>query len=267
MAAFGFIGTGNMGGALAKATAKSVDPKNIILNNKTTAKAESLASQLCCLTDTAEAVAEKCDFIFLGVKPQMMGNLLTTIAPILAVRKDSFVLVSMAAGLSIWDIRRMAGDDYPVIRIMPNMPVAVGAGVILFDYSENVSAEAVAAFQTALAGAGLVSHLPERLIDAGSALSGCGPAFVSLFVEALADGAVMCGLSRQQAMEYACQTLIGTAQMLCQTGLHPAQLKDAVCSPGGSTIAGVAALEGGAFRATAMDAILSAFERTKELGQ
>lgn len=267
MTTFGFIGTGNMGGAVAQAVAKAVDPKNILLNNRTAAKAQTLAQQLGCLTDTAEAVAANCDFIFLGVKPQMMAQLLDAIAPILAKRTDDFVLVSMAAGLSIWDIRHMAGDDYPVIRIMPNMPVAVGAGVILFDYSENVSAEAVAAFQTALAGAGLVSHLPERLIDAGSALAGCGPAFVSLFAEALADGAVMCGLSRQQAVEYACQTLIGTAQMLLKTGMHPGQLKDAVCSPGGSTIAGVAALEGGAFRATAMDAVLSAFERTKELGQ
>ena len=112
-----------------------------------------------------------------------------------------------------------------------------------------------------------MSHLPEKLIDAGSALSGCGPAFVSLFVEALADGAVACGLTRQQAVEYACQTLVGTARMLLQTGMHPGALKDAVCSPGGSTIAGVAALEGGAFRATAMDAVLSAYDRTKELGQ
>ena len=265
MATFGFIGTGNMGGALAKGTAKAVDPQNIILSNRTAAKAEALATQLGCKWDSVEAVAKTCDFIFLGVKPQMMADLLESISPVLSGRKDDFVLVTMAAGLSIWDIRRMVGEDYPVIRIMPNIPVAVGEGIVLYDYSENVSPEAVSQFCDAMAGTGLVSHLQESLIDAGSALSGCGPAFVSMFVEALADGAVTCGLTRQQALEYACQTLIGTCQMLLQTGVHPGQLKDSVCSPGGSTIAGVAALEGGAFRATAMDAILAAYERTKEL--
>ena len=264
---FGFIGTGNMGGALARAVAKSVTPTNITLSDAAPEKAAALAQQLGALTAPADTVAKYCDFIFLGVKPQVMGQMLSSIAPVLAARQDGYVLVSMAAGLTIADIRRMAGGDFPVIRIMPNIPVSVGEGVILYDYSDNVPQQAVADLQAALAGAGLVSHLPEKLIDAGSALSGCGPAFVSMFIEALADGAVTCGLTRQQATEYACQTLIGTAKMLQNTGMHPGQLKDAVCSPGGSTIAGVAALEGGAFRATAMDAVLSAFERTKELGQ
>lgn len=267
MATFGFIGTGNMGGAVAQAVAKAVDPKNILLNNRTAAKAQILAQQLGCLTDTTEAVAANCDFIFLGVKPQMMAQLLNDIAPILAKRTDDFVLVSMAAGICIRDIQAMAGANYPVIRIMPNIPVSVGEGVILYDHSENVAEANIALFQNSLQAAGLVSPLPEKLIDAGSALSGCGPAFVSMFIEALADGAVMCGLTRQQATQYACQTLIGTAQMLLQTGMHPGALKDAVCSPGGSTIAGVAALEGGAFRASVMDAVLSAYERTLELGK
>lgn len=264
---FGFIGVGNMGGALAKGVARSVDPKNIVLSNKTAEKAAALASQLGCLTDTVDAVAAKCDFIFLGVKPHMMGDLLESIAPILAARKNSFVLVSMAAALTIADIQRMAQGSYPVIRIMPNVPVAVGEGVTLYDYSDNVSAEAVSAFSDALAGTGMVSHLQESLIDAGSALSGSGPAFVSMFIEALADGALACGLPRKLALEYACQTLIGTSKMLLQTGMHPGQMKDSICSPGGSTIAGVAALEGGAFRATAMDAVLSTYERNLELGQ
>jgi len=267
MATFGFIGVGNMGGALAEGTAKTVDPKNIVLSNKTAKKASDLAARLGCLADTVDAVAEKCDFIFLGVKPHMMADLLSSIAPILAARKDSFVLVSMAAGLTIADIQSMAGKAYPVIRIMPNVPVAIGEGVTLYDHSENTSPEAVSAFCGALAGTGLVSHLKESLIDAGSALSGSGPAFVSMFIEALADGALMCGLPRQLALELACQTLVGTSKMLLQTGMHPGQMKDAICSPGGSTIAGVAALEGGAFRAAAIDAVLSAFDRTKELGK
>ena len=263
---FGFIGTGNMGGALAGATAKSVAPENIFLADANEEKAAALAKKLGCGTLTVAELAEKCHFIFLGVKPQVMPDLLKSIAPILEKRTDAFTLVSMAAGICTADICRMAGKDHPLIRIMPNIPVSTGSGVILYDATENVPQEDVADFQKALAGAGLVDPLPEKLIDAGSALSGCGPAFVSLFIESLADGAVTCGLPRQQAIDYACQTLIGTAQFLQETGMHPGALKDAVCSPGGSTIAGVAALEGGAFRASVMDAVISAYERTKELG-
>ena len=264
---FGFIGAGNMGGALAKAAAKAIAPEDITLADQLTEKAEALASQLGCNTATAEAVAEKCGFIFLGVKPQVMSIMLSQVAPALAARKDGFVLVSMAAGVCISDIRKMAGGDYPVIRIMPNIPASVGGGVILYDATENVSSEAVEVFRKAMANAGLVDPLPEKLIDAGSALSGCGPAFVSLFVEALADGAVACGLPRDKALAYAAQTVAGSATMLAQTGMHPAALKDAVCSPGGTTIMGVNALEQGGFRAAAMDAVISAYERTLELGK
>ena len=263
---FGFIGTGNMGGALARSAAKSVAPEKIFLSDACAEKAAALAEQIGSSCATVQTVASKCHFIFLGVKPQVMASMLESIAPTLQSREQNFVLVSMAAGISIDAIAKMAGGNYPVIRIMPNIPVSVGSGVILYDASENVSADQIDAFCTGLAQAGLVDRLPEKLIDAGSALSGCGPAFVSLFIEALADGAVTCGLSRKQALAYACQTLIGTAQMVQTTGIHPGALKDAVCSPGGSTIAGVAALEGGAFRASVMDAVISAYERTRELG-
>lgn len=266
MNTFGFIGTGNMGGALARATAKSVAPKNIYLGDAFAEKAQALAKETGCNAADVEQIVKNCHFIFLGVKPQVLGDLLKTISPVLAQRKDPFVLVSMAAGVCIGDICKMLGENYPVIRIMPNIPVSVGGGVILYDATENVAQEDIAAFRSALSSAGLVDRLPEKLIDAGSALSGCGPAFVSLFIEALADGAVACGLPRQQAYAYACQTLIGTAQLV-QTGMHPGALKDAVCSPGGSTIAGVAALEQGGLRAAAMDAVVCAFERTKELGK
>ena len=264
---FGFIGAGNMGGALARAAAKAMDPKRITLADQLTEKAQALAAELGCNCAEATRVADTCGFIFLGVKPQVMALMLGQIAPVLADRKDGFVLVSMAAGVAIADIQRMAGGNYPVIRIMPNIPVSVGSGVILFDYTENVTEEAVEVFRQSMAHAGLVDPLPEKLIDAGSALSGCGPAFVSLFVEALADGAVACGLPRNQAMAYAAQTVAGTAKMLAESGMHPAQLKDAVCSPGGTTIAGVAALEQGAFRASAMEAVAAAYQKTLELGE
>ena len=263
----GFIGAGNMGGALARAAAKAVDPSHIFLADQLAQKAANLAQELNCNTCSAEQVAENCEYIFLGVKPQVMGAMLSQIAPVLSKRKTGFVLVSMAAGVCIADIRRMAGGDYPVIRIMPNIPVSVGGGMILYDATENVSQAAVEGFLNFMQHAGILDRLPEKLIDAGSALSGCGPAFVCLFAEALADGAVACGLTRAQAITYAAQTLKGTAQMLLETDMHPGQLKDAVCSPGGSTIAGVAALEQGALRASVIEAIACAYNRTLELGK
>jgi len=263
----GFIGAGNMGGALARAAAKAVVSQDICVSDKFTDKAEALAAELGCRAVTAREAAESCGLLFLGVKPQMMAELLEQIRPVLEARNDPFVLVSMAAGVAMADIRRMAGADYPVIRIMPNTPVSVGKGMVLYDVTENVSAEAVEAFCACMRFAGRLDPLPEKLIDAGSAVSGCGPAFACLFLEALADGGVACGLPREKAMEYAAQTLLGTAALALESGAHPAQLKDAVCSPGGSTIAGVRALERGGFRAAAMNAVEDAFCRTKELGK
>ena len=262
---FGFIGTGNMGGALAIAAAKT--GATLLLCNRTPAKAEALAAQLGCQVANAQDIAMTCDYIFLGVKPQMMGGLLMDLAPIFKERTTPFVLISMAAGLTMATIRQMAGGDYPVIRIMPNTPVAVGSGVILYDATQDVSQTALDGFCAAMAKAGFVDRLPENLIDAGSAVAGCGPAFVAMFMEALADGGVSCGLPRQKALQYAAHTLMGTAQLMLETGQHPGQLKDAVCSPGGSTIAGVKALEDGCLRGTTMNAVQAAFQRNKELGK
>ena len=267
MITFGFIGTGNMGSALARSAAKALKKEQLLLTDSYAPVAEKLAGELGCQATDIATVAASAAFLFLGVKPQVMASMLGSIAPVLKNRTDRFVLVSMAAGVCIADIQKMAGGDYPVIRIMPNIPASVGGGVILFDTTEDVTEQEVDAFRSAMACAGLVDRLPEKLIDAGSALSGCGPAFVSLFIEALADGAVACGLPRAQALRYAAQTVAGTAKMLLESGQHPGQLKDAVCSPGGSTIAGVAALEQGAFRASVMEAVSSAYQRTLELGK
>ena len=263
----GFIGTGNMGGALARAAAVTVAPERIFLANKTAAKAQALALELGCNAVDVVQAAQCADLIFLGVKPQMMADLLAQLEPVLASRETPFTLVSMAAGLTMAQIQMMAGADYPVIRIMPNTPVAVGQGVVLYDTTENVAADALQCFLVSMAGAGLVDRLPEKLIDAGSAVAGCGPAFACLFLEALADGGVACGLPRAKAMEYAAQMLLGTATLAMKTGQHPGQMKDAVCSPGGSTIAGVGTLEQHGFRAAAMEAVTAAWARTRELGK
>lgn len=259
----GFIGAGNMGGALATAAAKS--KASLLLADRDAEKAKALAKKLKCKTATAQEIVKACDYVFLGVKPQVLGALLQEIAPELNARSQKPVLVSMAAGVQMQDILSKAAA--PLIRIMPNIPVAAGAGMILYDCSADVTEEQEQAFLQILEKAGMLCRLEEKLIDAGSAVSGCGPAFVSLFVEAMADGGVACGLPRDKAMAFALQTLLGTASLLQKTGQHPGQLKDAVCSPGGSTIAGVEALEQGGLRASVMDAVSAAFERTKELGK
>ena len=200
------------------------------------------------------------------MKPQMMADLLAQIAPVLAARTDRFILVTMAAGLTMADIQAMAGGKYPVIRIMPNTPVAIGEGVVLYDATADVTEDELTLFCHALSEGGLLDRLPEHLIDAGSAVAGCGPAFADLFAEALADGGVANGLPRAKAQLYAAQMLKGAAALILESGQHPGQLKDAVCSPGGSTIAGVRALEQRAFRAAVMEAVEAAWKRNRELG-
>ena len=270
---FGFIGCGNMGGALATAACKS-GVGRVLLANRTQAKAEALAARLegmgaaVAVAENA-GVAEEADYIFLGVKPQMMADMLGSIAPVLAARARAgrrFVLVTMAAGLTVARIREMAGADYPVIRIMPNTPCAIGKGMILCAAHGVTEAEKTA-FCEGMAAAGRLDWLEEHLIDAGSAVSGCGPAFACLFMEALADGAVECGLPRAKALEYAAQTLAGSARLVLESGQHPGALKDAVCSPGGSTIQGVRVLEQRAFRGAVTDAVIAAYEKTKDMGK
>lgn len=264
---FGFIGCGNMGGALATAAAKTIGGEKLLLADGDPAKAQALATKLGAACGTNEEAAANSQYLFLGVKPQMMEGMLSSIAPVLRARTDRFVLVTMAAGLSISRIQTLAGGDYPTIRIMPNTPASIGAGMILYTASNAVTAEEKHVFTANMAGAGMLNELDEHLIDAGSAVSGCGPAFVDLFIEALADGGVECGLPREKALLYAAQMVMGSAKLVLESGEHPGVLKDRVCSPGGSTIAGVHALEGGAFRAATIDAVVAAFEKTKELGK
>ena len=261
----GFIGVGNMGGALARAARKSVPGACIGLAGRTPEKIKILAEELGCRASGGVGVAKWADYVFLGVKPQMMPELLTELKPELAERPDRFVLVPMAAGLSIARVQELAGGTYPVIRIMPNTPVAVGRGMILYTCGESVTGEEERIFLEAMAGAGRFSRLPERLMDAGSAVSGCGPAFADLFLEAMADGGVACGLPRAQAQAFAAQMVLGSARLILESGKHPGALKDAVCSPGGTTIQGVRKLEEAGFRGAVMDAVIAAFEKNGTL--
>jgi pyrroline-5-carboxylate reductase len=258
---FGFIGCGNMGGALARAVCRGADPQSVTLANRTRQKAEALAAELSCRVADNETVAASCEYIFLGVKPQMMEEMLSAIAPALRTRTTPFVLVSMAAGLSMARIRAMAGGEYPIIRIMPNTPCMVGEGMTQY-CTVGVSEDALSDFLAAMASAGRFDAVEERLMDAAGCVSGCGPAFAYLFIEALADGGVACGLPRAQAVEYAAQMMAGAARMVLESGEHPGLLKDRVCSPGGTTIQGVRALEANGFRSACMEAVIAAYDKT-----
>ena len=257
----GFIGVGNMGGALLYSALRSIDADKIAICDSDSEKTASFASAYGVSVVTAKEIAADSEFVILGVKPYGIEGLIQTILP--QLHKDA-ALVSMAAGVSIRQIARYLGsDERSIIRIMPNTPCTVGMGVIEFS-AVNTSDEKKFAFKTAFAASGLLDEIDENKIDAASALSGCGPAFVYLFAEALADGAVACGLPRDKAILYAAKTLQGAGKML-EEYKSAGDLKDAVCSPGGTTIAGVHALEKGGLRGATMDAVIAAYEKTLKL--
>ncbi len=258
---YGFIGCGNMGGAIARALAKVTT--DFVVTDRS-GKAQTLARELGAqYGDSAQCAA--CGRVFLAVKPHMMKAALEPLRPILAAHKP--VLITMAAGLTTAQIEEFAGTRLPVIRIMPNTPSAVGKGVVQYCCNDLVEDGALADVLQDLQFCGLLDPLEERLMDAGSAVSGSGPAYAYLFIEALADGAVACGVPRAKAVEYAAATLIGAGEMGLSTGLHPGALKDAVCSPVGSTIEGIRALEDKGFRGAVMDCVIATYRKNQELGK
>jgi len=260
----GFIGCGNMGGAMARAVRKADREARLFFANRSPDKAQALAEELDGQVQTNEWVAEHCDLIFLGVKPQMMAQVLSPLSPALSARRDRVVLLSMAAALTTETIREMAGGDCPVARIMPNTPSAIGAGVVQL-CTLGVTQEETRALKGLLTGAGLVDELDEGLIDAACAVSGCGPAFAYLFLEGLVQGGMDCGLSEEKALLYAAKMLEGAARLALESHKDPAALRQAVCSPGGATIQGVHALERGGFRDVTVEAVKAAYRRTLEL--
>ena len=259
---YGFIGCGNMGGAIARALSKTTG--EIMITDRS-GKARALAAELGCEYTDPITIASTCERIFLAVKPQMMRQALSPLRKYL--RESKPLLITMAAGLEIATIQDFAGAELPVIRIMPNTPVLVGKGMTLYCCNDLVDEQTLEDFLDDMAFTGHVDEIAEHLIDSAGVVSGCGPAYMYMFAEALADGAVACGVPRAKALEYAAATLAGAGEILLQTGKHPGELKDAVCSPGGSTIAGLNVLEERAFRGAVMDCVKAAYQRNQELGK
>jgi pyrroline-5-carboxylate reductase len=276
------IGSGNMGNALMKGASGIAGPERIAFTDADGAKAEASAKILGAraLSSNPEA-ARQGDYIFLAVKPQVLAPVLREIAPVIRDRLAKTgkapegarvpVLVSMAAGWSILRIQALLADEgasppaCPVVRIMPNTPALVARGMIALSASPEVEAAALEELEGILSAAGVVDRVPESCLDAVTGLSGSGPAFVYMFIEALADGGVKAGLARDKALAYAAQTVLGAAAMVRETGRHPGELKDMVTSPAGTTIAGVAALERAGFRGAVIDAVEAAWRRALEL--
>lgn len=258
---YGFIGCGNMGGAIAAALSRVTG--DILLSDRS-GKGKALAEALSCRYGTPETAAE-CSRVFLAVKPQNMAEVLLPLRPVLAEKKP--LLISMAAGLTIDRLQALAGTELPILRIMPSTSVSVGRGIVLYCRNELVSDEVLADVLGDMRFCGTLDEIEERLFDGAGALTGCGPAYLYLFLEAMADGAVACGVPRAKALRYAAETMAGAAETALSSGKHPAVLRDAVCSPGGSTIAGVRALEQASFRSGVMEALIAACERNKALGK
>jgi len=272
------IGSGNMGFALMKGIAATANAQaSIGFTDAYAEKAKTAAAALKAevFGSNTEAV-EKADFVFLAVKPQALSAVLAEIAPVIQKRLSSDacqryapLLVSMAAGWTIEKIQAAvacgSAAKIPVARIMPNTPALISKGMIALAVSPQVSADKADTLEAMLKGAGVVDRVSENYFNAITGLSGSGPAFACLFIEALADGGVLAGLPRDKALRYAAQTVLGSAAMVLETGKHPGELKDMVASPGGTTIAGVAALESGGFRTAAIQAVEAAWKRAMEL--
>ena len=262
----GFIGLGNMGASLAKAVWQANRTDKFLLSNLSQDRVDDFIASYGGQASSNEEIFSEADVIFLGVKPAQFSDLLSQYQTILE-KRESLLLISMAAGLTLEKLASLLPSQHRIIRMMPNTPASIGQGVISYALSPNCRAEDSELFCQLLAKAGLLVELGESLIDAATGLAGCGPAFVYLFIEALADAGVQTGLPREIALKMAAQTVVGAGQLVLESQQHPGVLKDQVCSPGGSTIAGVASLEAHAFRGTVMDAVHQAYKRTQELGK
>ncbi|MBQ8337999.1 MAG: pyrroline-5-carboxylate reductase [Oscillospiraceae bacterium] len=261
----GFIGTGKMGGALASSVIKKVGGKEVMLADHFVEKAKEIAGGSGAECTDAVTLCKECKFIFIGVKPQVISETFEEIKPTLLSREDRFIIVSMAAGVTTKRISDMAGKEVPVIRIMPNTSVSVGAGMTLYCPNALVTDDEVAEFVSMLSLSGELERLDERLIDAGMAVSGCGPAFIYLVMKSLADGGEKLGLEPDTALKLAKQTVLGAARLTIESGTDPEQLKKDVCSKGGATIEGIYVLEDANVPTAFENAVKAAYDKAKKL--
>lgn len=263
----GFLGSGKMAIALAAGfVAKGVVPAPQIQACDVFPQAREIFTKETGIkaTDQLRNVVENSDILFIAVKPQSMQQLLKELAPLVTPKH---LVVSIAAGIPLATLSQALGADRRIIRVMPNTPCLVGASASGYAVGSKVTPGDAEIVQQLLSAVGIAVEVPESLLDTVTGLSGSGPAFVYLMIEALSDGGVRMGLPRNVATTLAAQTLLGAAKMVLETGIHPGALKDAVASPGGTTIAGLQALEVGGVRGCLMSAVEAATLRARELGK
>lgn len=261
------LGTGMMGGALARGLvhAGAMPSTGLRLFDTHAAKAAALAVDLgpgAAAADTAQAAVAGADVVLIAVKPLMVVDVLTEIAPFVSSNQ---LVISIAAGIRLAKMEALLPAGVPLIRTMPNTPCLVGCGATALCRGTSATEEHLALAQSLFASVGLSVEVPERLLDAVTGLSGSGPAYIYLMIEALADGGVKEGLTRDIARLLAAQTVLGAAQMVLSSDQHPAQLKDNVTTPGGTTIAALHVLERAGIRTALIDAVEAAAERSREL--
>ena len=265
MMRLGFIGAGNMGSAILKGilNQKCMQPSDIAITDKLPALCTHFAEQGVNVMDDNQALVRSCDCVLLAIKPIYAAQV---IKEVFAELENKFV-ISIVAGWTYEMLEAELPASARFVRVMPNTPLSVGEGMSLISTRCKCSEEEFAFAESIFAAAGEVAQVEDHMFAAATSISGCGPAFVFQFIEALADGGVRYGVPRALAYKLAAQTLIGSAKMVLESGEHPGKLKDAVCSPGGTTIEGVYALEKGGLRAAVMDALGATVEKTAKLSK
>ncbi len=266
MAKIAFIGAGNMAEALIKGLIASgtEQPTEITGTGRRRERLAELEKSYGIRTSTENtATAAWADIVVLAVKPQAMGKILDQVAPVIDPQK---LVISVAAGVPIAALERRLGRGARIVRSMPNTPALVGEGATAISGGEHATEADLASAKKLFDAVGKTVLVDESLLDAVTGLSGSGPAYVFLVIEALSDAGVKVGLPRYTAQALAAQTVLGSARLLLETGTHPGQLKDQVTSPGGTAIAGLHTLEAGGLRTTLINAVEAATRRAKELG-
>lgn len=263
----GFLGAGNMAEAMIKGLlrAGTARPEQIIATARRAERREELrGTYAIAVTADNLAAASEADVVVLSVKPQAMNTLLSVVAAAIDHRK---LVISVAAGVPIGSLQRKLGAGARIVRAMPNTPALVGAGACALSGGEHATAEDLEVASGIFDAVGTTTVLDENLLDAVTGLSGSGPAYIFLVIEALSDAGVKVGLPRYTALALAAQTVFGSAKLLIETKAHPGHLKDQVTSPGGTAIAGLHTLEAGGLRTTLIDAVEAATRRARELGE
>jgi len=267
-----FIGSGNMGGAVIRAAARAIEPRRIIITDYEPEKAETLSREVGCLwsPDNLEA-ARRAKFVFLCVKPQVLPKVLAPLVPVLREAEQSGerkVLVSIAAGITIAKLRSITGSDtQPIVRIMPNTPALIGKGLMILTCDGSATEEEMGELEDMVKECGEVTRLDESLFDQATVVASCSPAYAYMFIEALAKAGEILGLEAETSLSYAAQAILGAAVMVLETKKSPEELCRMVCSPGGSTIAGVDVLREKGLYEIIYKAANASYKRNIELGK